>query len=329
MPLKDSKDFAWKVLEHLRLMGLADPATSGFRRAKDLIFEDDSLGGKCVKIGRWKTRGLSICVYTDRYFGSSDYCWVALGAKNASLFDPIVNGREKGTFVELLPDDWEENWNSVVEEKKEALRRTSFTVYEDWRPKKGWAWFGRYFLYGEAQAAIEFLDGLIRRNRVTSHAPNGSLKTQGKAEKATRIGQAEFRDRVIEIWGWRCALTGCRLGPALEAAHIKGWAEHDKIRRDPENGIALVSTVHKLLEKGLLSFASDGRLLSKVSETHLGSIGLRPGMRLERPDQSEPVLTKRQKTWMDEHRSRYGFKDDGPHLENPTAQDKTTGRAPA
>jgi hypothetical protein len=144
---------------------------------------------------------------------------------------------------------------------------------------------------------------------VTSHAANRGLKTQGKSEKATRIGQAEFRDRVIEMWGWRCALTGCQLAPALEAAHIKAWAEHGEIRRDPENGIALVSTVHKLLEKGMLSFASDGRLLSRLSEKHVSSLGLRLGMRLERPDPSEPVLTKRQKIWMDEHRTRYGFKD--------------------
>ncbi|MCK1742454.1 hypothetical protein IVA80_16685 [Bradyrhizobium sp. 139] len=113
------------------------------------------------------------------------------------MLDTIVSGPEKGSFVELVPEDWDENWDFFLDEKKEALRRASFIVYEDWCSKRGWAWFGRYFETGETAAAIEFVDGLVRRNRVTSHAADRGLKTQGKSEKATRIGQAEFRDRVI------------------------------------------------------------------------------------------------------------------------------------
>lgn len=308
MALTDAKRFAWNILEHLRFMGLAEPAVSDVTGPAQLVFEDDPIGGKCVRIGQWKTRGLAICVYTDRYFGNSRQCWVGLGSKNPTLLTPIVRGPEKGTFVELVPADWDENWASFSEEKKEALQRASFTVHEDWTHKKGWVWFGRYFQSDEAEAAIEFIDGLVRRNRSASHEPPVG-PTAGTGERATRIGQADFRDRVLEIWGWRCALTGCQIAPVLEAAHIRAWKETAEIRRDPENGIALIATVHKLLEKGLLSFSSDGRLLTRLSEKHLGSLGLRPGMRLLRPDPSEPVLTRRQKEWMDEHRRRYGFRD--------------------
>lgn len=90
------------------------------------------------------------------------------------------------------------------------------------------------------------------------------------------------------------------IGPQ-EACHIASWANNIKERRSAENGLLLAPDVHKLFESGLISFADDRTLLSKLSRERLTRFGLNEGDRLSRP------LTKRQKVWMKEHRAQYGF----------------------
>lgn len=53
-----------------------------------------------------------------------------------------------------------------------------------------------------------------------------------------RVGQASFRDKVLRLWGNKCAITGATI--FLTAGHIKPWKDStDRERLDPYNGIAL------------------------------------------------------------------------------------------
>lgn len=66
-----------------------------------------------------------------------------------------------------------------------------------------------------------------------------------------RLGQGGFRTRVIQAYERRCAITGERSLPALEAAHIKPFSE---IRRhDTRNGILLRADIHKLFDAGYVT----------------------------------------------------------------------------
>jgi predicted restriction endonuclease len=201
----------------------------------------------------------------------------------------------------LRPEDVEANWTSRDGVKQEALERVSFTVHEDWRSRGGWVWYGRYFRENQADAAIAFLGETIYETQSNSHSSNNDPNTEGLGERKTRLGQADFRNKVIALWGYRCALTRCRVVPALEAAHIVAWAMNKKERLSSENGLALLSTVHKLFEDGFISFTNDGRLLTRLSADDLESLGLREDMQLSK------LLTQRQKIWMKEHRQRNGF----------------------
>ncbi|MGB1257858.1 MAG: phosphorothioated DNA-binding restriction endonuclease [Thiolinea sp.] len=85
----------------------------------------------------------------------------------------------------------------------------------------------------------------------------------------------EFRHRVLQAYNYRCAICNfdVRLGQksiALEAAHIQ-WFNHD----GPDivnNGAALCSMHHKLLDKGAIALSDDLRVL--VSENVNGYAGL-------------------------------------------------------
>jgi putative restriction endonuclease len=73
-----------------------------------------------------------------------------------------------------------------------------------------------------------------------------------------RLGQGSFRVVVTDAYERRCAITNERVLPTLEAAHIRPYAESGPHR--VENGILLRSDLHRLLDAGYMTIASDLRL---------------------------------------------------------------------
>jgi putative restriction endonuclease len=83
----------------------------------------------------------------------------------------------------------------------------------------------------------------------TSQAPVG-----GWGEPALirpRLGQGAFRILVTDNYGRRCAVTGERTLPALEAAHIRPFAAHGL--HDPRNGLLLRRDLHSLFDQGYVT----------------------------------------------------------------------------
>jgi putative restriction endonuclease len=73
-----------------------------------------------------------------------------------------------------------------------------------------------------------------------------------------RLGQGTFRSLVTDAYERRCALTGEKILPVLQAAHIKPVTEGGRHRVD--NGLLLRSDVHTLFDRGYLSVTPDFRL---------------------------------------------------------------------
>jgi putative restriction endonuclease len=72
-----------------------------------------------------------------------------------------------------------------------------------------------------------------------------------------RLGQGSFRVVVMDNYERRCAVTGERTLPVLDAAHIKPFSlaqEHD-----PRNGILLRSDIHTLFDRGYVTVSEDHR----------------------------------------------------------------------
>lgn len=139
------------------------------------------------------------------------------------------------------------------------------------------------------------------------------LDAEGKARPATtrqvlidaRLGQGLFRERVLDLWQQRCAVTGCTLRCALVASHALPWKDSgDLARLDPYNGLPLAASIDKLFDKGLIAFDDAGRLLRKdgLADTDLAHLGLMPGARL-RAD----CLHAKHLPYLAAHRDRNGF----------------------
>jgi putative restriction endonuclease len=76
-----------------------------------------------------------------------------------------------------------------------------------------------------------------------------------------RLGQGAFRVLVTESYQKRCAVTGEKTLPVLEAAHIKPYAEEGP--HQVNNGILLRSDLHKLFDLGYVTVTPELKL--KVS----------------------------------------------------------------
>jgi putative restriction endonuclease len=86
------------------------------------------------------------------------------------------------------------------------------------------------------------------------HVPGGYAEP---ALVAARRGQGAFRLMVMDAYARRCAITGERTLPVLEAAHIKPFAQDAK--HEVRNGILMRSDIHRLYDRGLVTVDSDLR----------------------------------------------------------------------
>jgi putative restriction endonuclease len=66
-----------------------------------------------------------------------------------------------------------------------------------------------------------------------------------------RLGQGLFRILVTDAYSRRCAITGERTLPVLEAAHIKPYSL--VMRHEVSNGVLLRADLHKLFDEGYLT----------------------------------------------------------------------------
>ena len=73
-----------------------------------------------------------------------------------------------------------------------------------------------------------------------------------------RLGQGTFRALVTDTYERRCAITGERALPALDAAHILPF--HQARAHSVRNGILLRSDVHRLFDAGYVTVTPDHRV---------------------------------------------------------------------
>ena len=73
-----------------------------------------------------------------------------------------------------------------------------------------------------------------------------------------RLGQGSFRVLVTDVYQRRCAITGERTLPVLEAAHIRPYKQGGAHRID--NGLLLRSDLHTLFDRGYLTVTSSSQV---------------------------------------------------------------------
>jgi len=78
-----------------------------------------------------------------------------------------------------------------------------------------------------------------------------------------RLGQGSFRVLVTDAYQRRCAVSGERTLPVLEAAHIRPYA--DRGPHQVANGLLLRADLHKLFDDGYITVTEDHHVLVSPS----------------------------------------------------------------
>ena len=100
------------------------------------------------------------------------------------------------------------------------------------------------------------------------------------------VGQGAFRSAVLQLWNYRCAVTGSSILDAIRASHIKPWRDSkNEERLDPANGLPLVASLDALFDAGLISFEDSVRLLvsSELSRPEQEIYGVAGKMLMKKP----------------------------------------------
>jgi hypothetical protein len=99
-----------------------------------------------------------------------------------------------------------------------------------------------------------------------------SLPRTTEAERLVvqRVGQDIFRERLIEYWDGRCAVTGLAVPELLRASHIKPWAScaSDAERLDVFNGLLLAPHLDALFDGGFITVEDSGEVVVSPVLSH-------------------------------------------------------------
>lgn len=85
--------------------------------------------------------------------------------------------------------------------------------------------------------------------------------TDREVRAKNRVGQNIFRAMLLNIYSYRCCLTGIDVPEVLRASHIIPWSERVNTRLNPENGLCLSATYDAAFDKHLITFDEDYRMV--------------------------------------------------------------------
>lgn len=119
---------------------------------------------------------------------------------------------------------------------------------------------GKRYYTEESDGQHIFLEVRERLNRKTTQISNYEERTERYAEYMTkhRLGQGAFRVIVTDAYQRRCAITGEKTLPVLEAAHIKPYSQEGPHSID--NGLLLRSDFHTLYDGGYITVDKEYRI---------------------------------------------------------------------
>ena len=164
-----------------------------------------------------------------------------------------------------------------------------------------------WFLRPEVAQALEDM-GLVRKRAADNpvddiEAKRPYLETLSEKDRAAmiraRLGQGEFRDKLVGFWGG-CAVTGCATLQLLIASHVKPWRDCDAFEaKDLSNGLLLTPNLDKAFDLGYISFQDTGEIILSPMLTIQSAfdLGISEKMRLQR------ALLAEQQHFMQYHRS--------------------------
>jgi len=143
----------------------------------------------------------------------------------------------------------------------------------------------RYF-YLDTSDRDEVLEDIIN-----SFHESQITATEKESIIMARVGQGQYRKRLLNKYENRCIVTGIDNRKVLMASHIKPWSvslNHERL--DTENGLVLSANLDRLFDSGLITFDKNGRLFissfvgeenqKRLSITDKMCVDLKPSLKL-------------------------------------------------
>ncbi|AGO53458.1 hypothetical protein SOD_c04480 [Serratia plymuthica 4Rx13] len=109
----------------------------------------------------------------------------------------------------------------------------------------------------QCQLAMEHLE----EETVTPESPKDFSGSERISTVKTRVDQNLFRKNVLEVYEYRCCVTGLEEPALLVASHILPWSHSIEQRLNPSNGLCLSSLHDKAFDRGLITFDEDLKLV--------------------------------------------------------------------
>jgi predicted restriction endonuclease len=142
---------------------------------------------------------------------------------------------------------------------------------------------------------VDIKDSLATQSNVKLDKAFSLENIEDKRKRTTasivqRSGQSKFRQSLLEAYNGRCAITGCDVEEALDAAHIHPYSgsESDRV----SNGLLLRADLHKLFDCYLLAI-DPTTMEVHIAPSLANSYGELAGKRLNLPE--EQALTPNRK----------------------------------
>jgi putative restriction endonuclease len=180
-----------------------------------------------------------------------------------------------------------------------------FLEQSDWIPVPSWA---RQIVQGKTYSVDEE-DGAALWEAVAARllSRSGMIEDERFGTPVLfqpRLGQGAFRLLVTDIYKRRCAITQERTLPALDAAHVRPYAEGGV--HDVTNGLLLRRDLHSLFDRGYVTVTPDlrfevSRRIKEEFENGRDYYALH-GRSVQPPDDVLRQPDRQALTWHNEHR---------------------------
>lgn len=148
--------------------------------------------------------------------------------------------------------------------------------------------------------------GLLEQEAKAAEA-SGSFTPMDEVDERRRVlaaivrrrGQAAFRKALLDAYGGRCAMTGCNVVDALEAAHIRPYSGQSS--SVVSNGLPLRADVHTLFDLYLIAVDPSSFRIYLAPALRSSSYGDLEGKQLGTPVSANLIASEDSLSW---HRSQ-------------------------
>lgn len=187
--------------------------------------------------------------------------WEAFGERNGARSLPEMRSRvERYRRVPPAVDDY--TIGCIVLASPYFLAKADWIpVPPDWRPSivQGKSYNLAQWPGSELWSAVRERLATRPERATVARISEGTPPRYGDPlEILPRLGQGTFRVLVTDAYGRRCAMTGERTLPVLDAAHIKPFAAEGA--NHVQNGLLLRSDLHRLYDRGYLTVTPSHRI---------------------------------------------------------------------